>query len=153
MNKSETARLPVRDFTRSLPMELLSAREQLMRQFRPLLREFDLTEQQWRVLRVLAESEGIEARDLAARSLILSPSLSRILQRLAERGLIKRRAAPNDQRRAIISMSTRGMTVFNAVAPRVESHYAHIAQRMGDARLEQLYSLLAELQTALTTAG
>ena len=45
------------DFEHSLPMMLLRAREAVMGRFRPMLREFDLTEQQWRIIRVLAEVE------------------------------------------------------------------------------------------------
>jgi len=46
-NGSEPAarQVPMRDFSRSLPMSLLRAREAVMRQFRPKLREHGLTEQ------------------------------------------------------------------------------------------------------------
>ena len=50
----EPRRAPMREFSRSLPMSLLRAREAVMRQFRPSLREHGLTEQQWRILRALA---------------------------------------------------------------------------------------------------
>ena len=46
-------RQPMREFSRSLPMSLLRAREAVMRQFRPSLRSHGLTEQQWRILRAL----------------------------------------------------------------------------------------------------
>ena len=58
-------RVPMRDFSRSLPMSLLRAREAVMRQFRPALRQHGLTEQQWRILRALAAVETIEATELA----------------------------------------------------------------------------------------
>ena len=47
--------LPMRTFSQSLPMALLRAREAVMRRFRPGLRCHGVTEQQWRVLRALAE--------------------------------------------------------------------------------------------------
>ena len=53
-------RVPMREFSRSLPMSLLRAREAVMRQFRPSLRDHGLTEQQWRILRALAAIEAIE---------------------------------------------------------------------------------------------
>ena len=43
----------LRNVSRSLPVALLRTREAVMRQFRPVLRSVDLTEQQWRVLRAL----------------------------------------------------------------------------------------------------
>ena len=63
---AETARrAPMRDFSRSLPMSLLRAREAVMRQFRPSLRKHGLTEQQWRILRALTAVEAIEVTELA----------------------------------------------------------------------------------------
>ena len=58
-------RLPMREFSRSLPMSLLRAREAVMRQFRPSLRNHGLTEQQWRILRALTAVEAIEVTELA----------------------------------------------------------------------------------------
>ncbi|MDU2926702.1 MAG: homoprotocatechuate degradation operon regulator HpaR, partial [Bradyrhizobium sp.] len=56
----ESRKVPMRDFSQSLPMALLRAREAVMRQFRPILRQHGLTEQQWRILRALAAVDAIE---------------------------------------------------------------------------------------------
>lgn len=66
-----------RETRRSLPIALLRAREAMMQHFRPMLAVHDLTEQQWRVLRVLAESGAKDATQLAELAQILGPSLSR----------------------------------------------------------------------------
>jgi homoprotocatechuate degradation regulator HpaR len=71
---------PLRDFQHSLPMELLKAREAAMSRFRPMLRRHGLTEQQWRVVRALAAYQKIDASELAKKSFLLAPSLTRILQ-------------------------------------------------------------------------
>src|ERR1700743_256876 len=86
-------RVPMREFSRSLPMSLLRAREAVMRQFRPALRKHDLTEQQWRILRALAAIDTIEVTELARTAFLLGPSLSRILRDLDARGLIERKTA------------------------------------------------------------
>src|SRR6478735_4315500 len=95
--------VPMRDFSRSLPMSLLRAREAVMRQFRPSLREHGLTEQQWRILRALASVEAVEVTELARTAFLLGPSLSRILRDLEARHLIERRTAKADQRRSMVS--------------------------------------------------
>ena len=66
-------RVPMRDFSRSLPMSLLRAREAVMRHFRPSLRDHGLTEQQWRILRALASVDdhrghGTGPRRVSARA-------------------------------------------------------------------------------------
>src|SRR5215468_10566700 len=97
--RSETGRRgPMREFSRSLPMSLLRAREAVMRQFRPSLRHHGLTEQQWRILRALTSVEAIEVTELARLAFLLGPSLSRILRDLESRGLIERRSAETDLR-------------------------------------------------------
>src|SRR5665647_1001577 len=63
--KAITASIPMRDFSRSLPMALLRARESVMRHFRPSLRAHGLTEQQWRILRALSSHGEIEVTELA----------------------------------------------------------------------------------------
>src|SRR6202008_3326302 len=101
-------RLPMREFSRSLPMSLLRAREAVMRQFRPSLRNHGLTEQQWRILRALTAVETIEVTELARMASLLGPSLSRILRDLEARQLVERNVVKADQRRVVVSISARG---------------------------------------------
>ena len=86
----------LRNINRSLPMQLLHARESVMSLFRPMLRSFGITDQQWRVIRVLATQENVEAFELSQQSMILPPSLTRILKNLEEDGLIKRATYKQD---------------------------------------------------------
>ncbi|EBU8132120.1 homoprotocatechuate degradation operon regulator HpaR, partial [Salmonella enterica subsp. enterica serovar Java] len=62
-----------RDLRHALPIALLRARETVMAQFRPMLARHDLTEQQWRVIRALAEHGQIDASELSARAFVLAP--------------------------------------------------------------------------------
>jgi homoprotocatechuate degradation regulator HpaR len=139
----------LRDFRHSLPMELLRAREAAMSRFRPVLREHGLTEQQWRVVRVLAEHDGIDASEVAARSFLLAPSLTRILQFLEKEGLVRRRLDSNDQRRSVLTLTRKGRKVFGSVGPDSERQYADIEAAFGPERLERLYELLAAFYTTL----
>src|SRR5258708_12574975 len=93
-SKTAARRVPMREFSRSLPMSLLRAREAVMRHFRASLRNYDLTEQQWRFLRALASVDTIEVPELARVALLLGPTLSRILRDLAPPHLTHRRV-PN----------------------------------------------------------
>ena len=107
----------MRDFAHSLPMALLKAREAVMAGFRPDLDAHDLTEQQWRVLRVLTEHPGITAGELAERAALLKPSLSRIVGRLEERGLVDRRPGARDLRLAPVGSGRVGGPVEQLEPP------------------------------------
>lgn len=148
--KTVVRRLPIRDFSRSLPMSLLRAREAVMRQFRPSLRRHDLTEQQWRILRALTTVERIEVTELAQRAFLLGPSLSRILRDLEKRRLIERKAAKADLRRAVVSISPKGLRLIEAVAPSSEAIYAEITKRYGARKLAELQAMLHVLEECLS---
>src|SRR3569832_339371 len=138
-------RVPMRDFSQSLPMALLRAREAVMRQFRPSLRKHDLTEQQWRILRALAAVDAIEVTELAHLAFLLGPSLSRILRDLEARGLVTRKLVERDQRRSVLSIAPKGLKLIGQVAPHSEAVYAEIAARYGVRRLGELQKMLGEL--------
>jgi homoprotocatechuate degradation regulator HpaR len=143
-------RVPMREFSRSLPMSLLRAREAVMRQFRPSLRDHGLTEQQWRILRALASVETIEVTELARVAFLLGPSLSRILRDLEARHLIERRVAEADLRRGVVSISARGLRLIESVAPTSEAIYAAITRCFGARRLAELQDMLRELENSLS---
>jgi len=149
MNSAAANAAPLRDFQHSLPMELLKAREAAMSRFRPMLRRHGLTEQQWRVIRALADYQKIDATELAKRSFLLAPSLTRILQFLEREKLVKRSADANDQRRYVFVLTGMGRQIYDEVGPDSELLYTDIEQAFGKNKLEALYALLAEFTTAL----
>jgi homoprotocatechuate degradation regulator HpaR len=142
-------RVPMREFSRSLPMALLRAREAVMRQFRPSLRRHGLTEQQWRILRALAAVDQSEVTELARTAFLLGPSLSRILRDLEARRLIERRTAESDLRRGVVSISERGLKLMEVVAPSSETIYAAITARYGASKLVELQDMLGALEASL----
>lgn len=113
--------------------------------FRPILNAQGLTEQQWRVIRVLHERDEIESRTLADVAGILPPSLTGILSRLEGHGLVRRRKDAADQRRLYVSLTARGAARFREISVLVEASYQAIETRLGTACLDQLFSLLARV--------
>lgn len=120
-----------------------------MVRFRPVLREHGLTEQQWRVIRTLADTGDVDAGELARRSFLLAPSLTRILQHLVKEGLVTRASDRNDQRRSVLTLSAKGQKVFDTVGPDSEQRYAEIEEEFGRDRLHALYELLTAFHTTL----
>lgn len=126
-------------------MALMRAREAVMRYFRPILAEHNLTEQQWRVLRALNDSDvPLSAGALADHTYLLRPSLSRMLVSLEERELIKR-ATASDGRTSEIRIAPGGRKLVAEIGPLSEAAYADIEQRMGSQELNDLLFLLDRL--------
>jgi len=129
----------------ALPMALLRAREVVMARFRPILDAHGINEQQWRVIRVLAETGALDATELAARANILAPSLTRMIRALEGRGLIARGGDAADGRRVILSITPSGEALIAAVTPEAAAAYARIDAEFGPERVAALVALLDEL--------
>ena len=131
---------------RNLPRLLLQAREAVMAHTRPSLREHGLSDQQWRVLRVLGEHAhdpaGIETGRVAREAYLLGPSLTGVLSRMERDGLITRERCPQDARRTVVRATTLGLDKVQALSETIEAHYSWMEQQLGKARLAQLYALL-----------
>ena len=130
---------------RNLPRLLLQAREAVLVHFRPGLREHGLTDQQWRVLRVLAEEGECDVSTIAQGAYLLGPSLSGVLTRMERDGLILRSADAQDARRQLVRASAKGKRMVAKLAESIEAHYASMEAALGKARLMQLYALLDEV--------
>lgn len=135
---------------RTLPMALLRARETVMDRFRPLLHKYDVTEQQWRVIRVLDEADAMDASELAKGASILAPSLSRIIKTLEARGLIDIRKDESDRRRTLVSLSPAGSEFLAQAAPESAAIYAEIEGIIGQDRIEDLIDEIDMLITRLS---
>jgi homoprotocatechuate degradation regulator HpaR len=130
----------------SLTLTLLQAREATMAFFRPALNAHDLTEQQWRVIRILHQQGELESHQLAELACILKPSMSGVLKRLERDGVVARRKSPEDQRRVFISLTDKGQQAFMAMSEEMARNYERILSQFGEDKLQQLMQLLNEMK-------
>lgn len=141
MEKHHT-RLKNRIANRNLPQLLLRARERLMAHFRPILTHFGLTEQQWRILRALDEHGQLEPWALCDMCQILSPSMTGVLARMEETGMIHRSRMAEDQRRVIVRLADKGDQLLLDIAPLIDEQYHYIEQAYGKRMFDDLFKAL-----------
>lgn len=130
---------------RSLPMALIRAREGVMAPIRDMLSPTGITEQQWRVLRVLAENGPMDATTLADRANLLFPSLTRIASKMREKGLITQTRDAVDRRRQVTQITSAGQRIIDDCLPRATQIVADTRATLGDENYEALLDLLAML--------
>ena len=130
----------------SVTLALLEAREALMTHFRPALNDVGLTEQQWRIIRILSQFGELESTLLAEKACILKPSLTGIIRRLAEMDLVVRRRGDTDQRFVYIHLTQQGEEIFNTMSVEMEKRYQNIYHKIGDEKLKVLLDILKDLQ-------
>ncbi len=131
--------------TQSLPIALMRAREKVMEPVREMLADTDLTEQKWRVLRVLAEHETLDATRLADYSCLLLPSLTRIVNSMEKKGYIERCRNSSDRRRHEITITRKGLDIIDVHSERA----IEIAQGLRDKLGEEKHRVLLEALACL----
>jgi DNA-binding MarR family transcriptional regulator len=100
----------------SLLLLLKRAERQLELGLQPLLDEFALTIEQWRIMSALHEEPGQPMSVLAESAVLPAASLTRHVDKLVERGLVVRRIHPDDKRRIVTALSPVGTTVADRLA-------------------------------------
>jgi homoprotocatechuate degradation regulator HpaR len=143
----------MQEFSRSLPMMLYRALDVVMPQFREIFKAYGLTEQQWRVLRVLWQCEQIPFRELADLTLIPAPSLVGVVDRLSRSGLAGRNRSDTDRRNVFVYATQKGRALEAKVMPRVNKAYAEL-QRSVDAKTwDSLIAGLEQISSVDQDAG
>lgn len=129
----------------SINIGLIQAREALMTQFRPILNQANITDQQWRIIRLLAENGTLDFQDLANQTCILRPSLTGILTRLEKAGLAVRLKPSNDQRRVYLKLTHEGEKLYQTIGAQVDERYDAIEAVFTKEKLADLKKLLSDL--------
>ncbi|MGF1703071.1 homoprotocatechuate degradation operon regulator HpaR [Photobacterium makurazakiensis] len=135
----------MRKFEDSLPLQLLRARDNVMNFFRPMLQEHDITEHQWRILRLLNEHRYLEPKQISEQCCILAPSLTGILSRLESSGHIARQKSEQDQRRTLICLTPKSRKFVNELTPKVDARYQELCKHYSPELIDKLSELLHEI--------
>jgi homoprotocatechuate degradation regulator HpaR len=131
---------------RSLPIALLRARETVMGPIREMLAQSGVNEQKWRVLRVLEERGPMELTALASASVLMLPSLTRMVRPMEDEGLIQRSTPSEDRRKVVVGITDAGRDLIRSHMATSNAIFARLEAEFGAAQLEQLLDLLEALQ-------
>ena len=137
--------MAIDQFSRSLPMMLYRTLNTVMPRFRKIFSDFGITEQQWRVLRVLWEHEAVTINRLAELTLIPAPSLVGIIDRLERDELVIRQRSLADRRKVNVVLIARGLELEDQVMPRVAAAYAGLKQSVDSATWDLVLEGLQEI--------
>ena len=131
--------------TRSLPIALIRAREKVMVPIRGMLSQSGITEQQWRILRVLDEFGPLDATKLSEAACLLVPSQTRIVQTLVEKGYVTRTSDTVDRRRQTVAITEAGRRIIEDNLDQAQGIARHFETVLGKEKLQTLLDLLGEL--------
>lgn len=113
--------------------------------FRDMLADADVTEQQWRVLRVLDEEGALDPTTIADRAVLLLPSLTRILQKLEDKMLVTRVRDETDRRRQIVCITQAGRDLLATNQDTSRQIMLEFREKLGEKRYDDLLQLLNQV--------
>ncbi|WP_084965064.1 MarR family winged helix-turn-helix transcriptional regulator [Thermoactinospora rubra] len=109
----------------------------------------ELTVEQWRILRALADGRGHSMGELAAAVLMPHPTLTKAVDRLIDRALVYRGPSEGDRRRVAVFLADRGTDLLARVEGAVAEYQRGIEAAYGRERTEELMRALEELVEVL----
>jgi DNA-binding MarR family transcriptional regulator len=109
---------------------------------------FDVTAQQYNVLRLLkaARPERVPTLALADRLISRAPDVTRMIDRLEERGLVARERLPDDRRVVRVSITDRGLALLSEIAKPLAACHQKQLGHLSTADLRRLAELLREVR-------
>jgi homoprotocatechuate degradation regulator HpaR len=136
-------------FEQTISAVLLEAKESTEGPMRPKLREFKISEPQWRVMRVINDRGESDITGLAETGHFHPPSVTRIVQELEERLLVMRQPDPDDGRRILVSLTPEGRDIVKAVSRQMTRIMREYTTRFGAQRLDRLIDELRALSASI----
>ncbi|MEH6590687.1 MAG: MarR family transcriptional regulator [Halioglobus sp.] len=107
--KKKSEDLPQLMFDNQICFPLYSAANAVVRAYRPLLEELDLTYLQYMVLMVLWQESSLNVKELGERLNLDSGTLTPLLKRLESKGFVERTRSEADERVRIITITRQGL--------------------------------------------
>ena len=104
------------------------------------IRKLGLTTAQFSVLLVLAAGPTISCKALSEQTFITKGSLTGVLDRLEDKGLVRRVASSADRRSSFINLTDEGRVTFERVSSK---HFAYLQQAFVAIEAEELASIEA----------
>ncbi len=109
---------PFRTQGERLVVNILYTNNWLLERMRTHLADFDITQQQYNVLRILRGQHPnlISTSDIRDRMIDRAPDTSRIVDRLLAKGLVEKSTCPSDKRRVDVRISSKGLELVERIA-------------------------------------
>jgi DNA-binding MarR family transcriptional regulator len=110
------------EFKHSVGYMISNTGRKLNQSLQQLFHHSDVTPEQWSLLMTLDEKDGISHKELAQRSEKDPANITRLVDQLEKKGLVRRAAHPNDRRSLLLHLTDLGRSAAHTLAP-IEAAY------------------------------
>ncbi|MCA0757488.1 MarR family transcriptional regulator [Paenibacillus sp. N4] len=110
-----------------------------------LFQEYDITPEQWSVLVSLDEQDGISHKDLAQRTEKDPANITRLLDQLERKQLVRRAVNPNDRRSQLLYVSDQGRNMARTLAPIEAAFVNHLLTDVSEDEIDAFKRFIAKI--------
>ena len=121
------------------------ANHALYKDFDAQVRARGLSSIEWRVLATLHDGEPLTVSQLAHEVLSKQPTVTKLVQRMADQGWVALQADPADQRRTLVAATAAGRRLVKPLVEQAKEHEARLLRSLGAAEKKALRQLLEKL--------
>ena len=127
---------------------LMKTVDYLRRSSQEVLQSYDITLQQYNVLRILrgAGDKGLPVLEIAERMVEHSPGITRLIDRLCKKELVKRERSEEDRRQIQVLLSKKGKKLVNDLDDPMDQTNRALLQNLGEDEIQQLISFLDKIR-------
>jgi DNA-binding MarR family transcriptional regulator len=121
------------------------ANHALYKDFDSHVRAAGLSSIEWRVLATLHDGAPLTVSQLAHEVLSKQPTVTKLVQRMADQGWVTLLADPTDQRRTLVRASASGKRLVRPLLQQARAHEAQLLRTLAASEQQALKQLLAKL--------
>ena len=110
------------------------------------VRQYGLTHAQFDIIATLGNTSGMSYKELGERTLITKGTLTGVIERLEQKGLVLRERSNEDKRSYFVRLTEHGEAVFRDVFPKVVAHGKQLFEDFSDAEFDEVDGALKKLR-------
>jgi len=134
------------EVSKSIGFLLAKAYQRACALYKEKFGNYELTPQQFGLLRFLWEEDGITQVELSSRSQVDRTTIGGLIDRLEQSGLLKRLPHPEDRRAYRISLTDAGKSLEKELSPLAEELHKAILEPLSSAEVQTLLTILQKLK-------
>ena len=129
-------------------LNIVRTADVLMLELADVLKPYQLSATQYNVLRILrgAGKDGASCKDIGSRLVARDPDITRLMDRLEQRALVRRDRAKEDRRVVTHELTTAGLNLVNELDGPIEALHKTVMGHMKIEKLRELVALLEEVR-------
>lgn len=134
--------------TKKVMLNLSFTRNFIGDKFNELLKPFEISSEQYNVLRILRGQKGkpLNMQDILERMVTKNSNTTRLIDKLLLKKMVERNVCPDNRRKIEVKITEKGLKVLAELDPLIDEHDALFTKNLTNEELEKLNDLLEKLR-------